>query len=56
MKSSPEKVELYTNALSAVTISSENPRNFVQINGLDISVGNWVVILYDETEYSGEVD
>ena len=33
IKSSSQKVELYANALSAVTISSENPRNFVQTNG-----------------------
>ena len=35
--------------------SSENPRNLVKTNNTDISVGNWVVILYDETEYAREV-
>ena len=55
MKSFPLKVELYANALPAVTMSSENQRNFDQINSLDLLLGNWVVIMYDETEYPGEV-
>ena len=34
----PEKVKYYTNALSAVTESSENSKNLVQTNDTDKSI------------------
>ena len=35
--------------------SSENPRNLIKTNDTDKSIGNWAVILHDDTDYPGEV-